>query len=137
MPADPIYTNPPGSPPIFGAYSHVAIVEPGRLAFIAGQVATDGKGAVVAPGDIAGQVPAVFDNLERILKGLGVDFRAVVSLNTYLVGNDALDAWFKARSAVYERIYPDKSYPPNTLVIVSGLNRPELRVEISAVVKVP
>lgn len=41
MPADPVYTNPPGSPPIFGAYSHVAIVEPGRLAFIAGQVATD------------------------------------------------------------------------------------------------
>lgn len=79
----------------------------------------------------------MFDNLERILKGLGVDFRAVVSLNTYLVGNDALDAWFKARSAVYERIYPDKSYPPNTLVIVSGLNRPELRVEISAVAKVP
>lgn len=137
MASDPRYTNPPGSPPIFGAYSHVAIVEPGRLAFIAGQVATDAAGAIVAPGDVLGQVPAVFDNLERILRGLGVDFRAVVSLNTYLVGADALDPWFKARSAVYERIYPDKAYPPNTLVIVSGLNRPELRVEISAVAKVP
>jgi enamine deaminase RidA (YjgF/YER057c/UK114 family) len=131
------YVNPPGASPIFGAYSHVAIVEPGRMAHIAGQVAVDAAGAFVSPGDFAGQVGAVFDNLDRILKGLGVGFDAVVSLTTYVVGEENLKPWFAERTKVYERIYPDKRYPPNTLVLVSGLNRPELLLEIAAVARLP
>jgi enamine deaminase RidA (YjgF/YER057c/UK114 family) len=131
------YVNPPGASPIFGAYSHVAIMEPGRMAHIAGQVAVDDKGQFVAPGDFAGQVPAVFDNIERILKGLGVGFDSIVGLTTYVVGEANLKPWFEARTKVYERIYPDKSYPPNTLVVVSGLNRPELLLEIAAIARLP
>jgi enamine deaminase RidA (YjgF/YER057c/UK114 family) len=131
------YLNPPGASPIFGAYSHVAIVEPGRLAFIAGQVAVDQTGAFVGPGEFPPQVAAVFDNIERILSGLGVGFDAVVEFTTYVVGEAHLKAWFEARTKVYERIFPDKRYPPNTLVVVAGLNRPELLLEISCVARVP
>lgn len=131
------YLNPPSAVPVAGSYSHVAIAEPGRLAFIAGQVAINVKGDMVGPNDFAAQVPAVFDNIGRILGDLGAGFSDVVEFTTYLVGPDMREPWFKARTEVYARIFPDKAYPPNTLLIISGLVRPELLVEISAVARVP
>jgi len=131
------YVNPPGARKVAGLYSHVAITEGGRLAHIAGQVASDDSGNPVAPGDVARQVPAVYDAIGAILKGLGVGFSDVASYTTYVVGTENRDAWMKARSAVYERIYPDKKYPPNTLLYISGLVRPEYVVEVSAVVRLP
>jgi enamine deaminase RidA (YjgF/YER057c/UK114 family) len=131
------YLNPPSATPVFGMYSHVAIAEPGRLAFIAGQVAVDAGGTIVAPGDVAGQVPVVFAHLEGIIADLGARPSDIVSLTTYLVGEGALEPWFGAREAVYRQLFADGRYPPNTLLVVSGLNRAGLRVEISAVVRLP
>lgn len=130
------YLNPPGSPPA-GMYSHVAITTPGRLAFIAGQTAVDVSGAPVSPHDFAGQIPAVFDNLARVLEGLGAGFCDVVQLTTYLVGADNRDAWQKGRKEIYARIYPDGGYPPNTLLVIDALGRPEYLLEIAAVARVP
>ena len=130
------YLNPPGAPPA-GMYSHVAIAEPGRLAFIAGQLALDAKGNVLAPDDFAAQVPAVFDHLGRILKDLGADFSSVVQYTTYLVGADKREAWNKGRAEIFARIYPDKRYPPNTLLIISALARPGALLEISAIARLP
>lgn len=132
-----VYTNPPGSRTNTGLYSHVAITEAGRLAHVAGQVAVDDAGTPIAPGDAAAQVPVVFANIEDILKGLGAGFADVASFTTYIVGTENREAWAKARSAVYARIYPDKKYPPNTLLYISGLARPEWLVEIQAVVRLP
>lgn len=127
--------NPPSAGPVYGMYSHVSIVAPGtRTAYVAGQVSVDRQGRIVGANDLGAQVPVVFANLEGILGDLGATFRDVIELRTYVVGRENLDAWFKARSAVYARIYPDGNYPPNTLVVVSALNRAELRLEISATV---
>ena len=41
------------------------------------------------------------------------------------------------RDAVYAEHFPDGNYPPNTLLVISGLVRPEMKVEISAVVRLP
>lgn len=131
------YVNPTTARKVTGLYSHVAITEAGRLAHIAGQVATDDGGQPVAPGDVAAQVPVVFDAIGGILKGLGVGFSDVASFTTYVVGTENREAWARARSAMYEKLYPDKAYPPNTLLYISGLARPEFVVEISAVVKLP
>ena len=68
------YVNPPSAGPAQGMYSHVARMQPGELAFIAGQVAIDAKGNPVGAGDLAAQVPQVFENLGLILKDLGADF---------------------------------------------------------------
>jgi hypothetical protein len=38
----------------------------------------------------------------------------------------------KARAAVFPQLFPDGVYPPNTLLVVSSLVRPELLVEIEA-----
>jgi enamine deaminase RidA (YjgF/YER057c/UK114 family) len=129
--------NPPSVAPIAGLASHVAIAEAGRLAFIAGQVSTAPDGSIIAPGDFAGQVPAVFDNLGRILGDLGAGFTDVVEFTTYLVGEDKRAAWFEGRSRVFERLFPGKVYPPNTLLIISGLARAEYLLEVSAIVRLP
>lgn len=131
------YLNPPGAVPRLGRYSHVAVPAPGRLAFIAGQVAVDDRGAPVAPGDLAAQVPVVFDNIAKILDGLGAGFGDVVEFTSYITGDDAREGWFRARDAVYDQRFPTGAYPPNTLLIISGLARPEFRVEISLVVRLP
>ena len=82
------YVNPPSADPAQGMYSHVARMTPGEMAFIAGQVAIDSKGNPVGVGDVAAQVPVVFDNLGKILKDLGADFECVVQFTTYLTSAD-------------------------------------------------
>ena len=47
--------NPEGLPPPVGPYSNVVTSEPGRLVFVAGQVALDANGEVVGKGDIVAQ----------------------------------------------------------------------------------
>ena len=38
----------------------------------------------------------------------------------------------KARQEAFPEYFPTGVYPPNTLLVVSGLVRPELRVEVEA-----
>lgn len=131
------YLNPDNHLTPQGRYSHVAIAEPGRLAFIAGQVALDGAGEIVSPGDAAGQFPVVFRNIGTVLEGIGAGFADIVELTTYLVGEDSRAPWLASRDAVYREHFGGGPYPPNTLLIISGLVRPEMKVEVSAIVRLP
>lgn len=131
------YLNPPGTVPPLGRYSHAAVWSGGSLAFVAGQVAVDERGEVVGAGDLERQIPVVFENIGRVLTGLGVGFSDVVEFTSYICGDDAREAWYRGRDAVYDRCYPGGAYPPNTLLIISGLARPEFRCEISAIVRLP
>ena len=131
------YLNPEAHLPPTGKFSHVAIAEPGRFAFIAGQVALDADGQLVGPDDAAAQCPQVFANLKTILDGIGAGFRDVVELTTYLVGEESREPWLAARVPVYERYFPDGAYPPNTLLIISGLVQPAMKIEVSAIVRMP
>jgi hypothetical protein len=38
----------------------------------------------------------------------------------------------KARQEIFPDYFPTRAYPPNTLLVISGLVRPELKVEIEA-----
>jgi enamine deaminase RidA (YjgF/YER057c/UK114 family) len=49
------YIDPPNTAPAQGLYSHVGVAEPGKLLFIAGQLAVDLEGKVVGKGDFAAQ----------------------------------------------------------------------------------
>ena len=131
------YLDPENHLPPQGRYSHVAIAEPGRLAFVAGQVALDRNGELVGPGDVAAQFPQVFRNLRTVLQGIGAGFDDIVELTTYLVGDESRAPWLEVRNAVYAEHFGEGPFPPNTLLIISGLVRPEMKVEISAVVRLP
>ena len=131
------YLNPNGYPKPAGRYSHVSIADAGKIAFIAGQVAVDGDGVLQAPDDAGAQFSIAFTNVMTIVASLGATPRDVLELTTYLVGDDALEKWRAARPAVYDRYYGQSAPPPNTLLVVSGLVDPAMRVEISAVVRLP
>jgi len=131
------YVNPPSAPPPQGMYSHVARMQPGELAFIAGQVAIDAKGTPVGVGDFAAQVPAVFANLGNILKDLGADFECVVQFTTYMTKPEHIPIWMSARSALFPKLFPGGKYPPNTLLIIDRLVKPEFLLEVEAIARVP
>jgi enamine deaminase RidA (YjgF/YER057c/UK114 family) len=131
------YLNPPSSTPPAGMYSHVARMAPGELAFIAGQVAVDRSGNSVGVGDLAAQVNQVFANLGDILKDLGADFEQVVQLTTYLTSAESIPTFMSARSALFPRLFPGGAYPPNTLLVIDRLVKPEFLIEVAAIARVP
>lgn len=116
-----------------GMYSAGFDVDPGRLVFVAGQVAMDAEGKVVGEGDLAVQAAQVFRNLAAVLAEAGCTLRDVVKLTTFLTRPEdfaSLAAW---RKGPYAEWFPDGAYPPNTGVVVSGLARPGLLLEVEAI----
>ena len=131
------YVNPPSAPPVQGMYSHVARMARGELAFIAGQVAIDAKGNPVGVGDLVAQVNQVFANLGLILEDLGTDFESIVQFTTFLTQADSIPTWMTARSAIFPKLFPGGKYPPNTLLVIDRLVKPEFLLEVEAIARVP
>lgn len=125
--------NPPSAPQPIGAYSLAMEVGANRLLFVAGQVGLDASGNLVGSGDAVAQTRQTFQNIGKILAGVGASFSNVVELTTYLVGRESVQAFIQARTEIYPEIFPNGDYPPNTLLVVDGLVREELLVEIKAV----
>ena len=131
------YCNPPGAPPVQGMYSHVARMQPGEIAFIAGQVAVDASGNTLGVGDFGRQVQQVFENLGAILRDLGATFESVVQFTTYLTDAGSIPAWMSARAVLFPRLFASGAYPPNTLLVVSRLVKPEFLIEVEAIARLP
>jgi enamine deaminase RidA (YjgF/YER057c/UK114 family) len=128
------YVNPPGSAPAQGLYSHAGIVESGRLAFLAGQLSVGAKGEVVGKNDFATQFNQIFDNLNDVLKGLGVDFNQVIKFTTYMVHSQDIDTFMGLRQERFPKLFRTKDYPPNTLLMINRLVKEEFLLEVEAVV---
>ena len=79
------------------------------------------------------QTRQVFANLGKVLEAVGASFSNVVELTTYLVGRESVQPFIQARTEIFPGIFPDGDFPPNTLLIIDGLVRPEFLVEIKAV----
>ena len=95
-----------------GAYNHAVSVRPGRLVFIAGQVAVSEDGSVVGAGDLAAQTRQVFHNLEQILSSAGATFENVVQFTTYLVRSQSVDDFIAARTEIFPGFSPTATIPP-------------------------
>lgn len=113
-----------------GMYSHGMLAAGGELLVVAGQVGTDREGR--AGDDVIAQTKQAFANVGAVLDAGGCRWRDVVRLQTFLTSADDIAGFMKARQELFPRYFPDGAYPPNTLLIVSRLVRPELRVEIEA-----
>ena len=131
-----VYSNPDELPKPLGAYSHLASGR-GRLVGIAGQVGADGEGNVVGVDDCAAQVVQTFENVRLALAAEGLRPQDLLQLTTYLVDADHISAFFEARARVFADMFPDGSYPPNTLLVIDRLVQPELLVEMSALAVAP
>lgn len=128
------YENPAAMGPPLGKYSHLS--RAGDLVVVAGQVGVRPDGSL-AGDDLKSQVRQIFENLRLALESTGGGLASVMKLTTYVVGQPTVAAFFEARDELYPELYPDNMYPPNTLLVISGLVRPELLVEIDAIAYVP
>jgi enamine deaminase RidA (YjgF/YER057c/UK114 family) len=119
-----------------GMYSHGMVTPSGELVVVAGQVgmAADGR---VAGSDVGTQTKQALDNVRAVVEAVGCTMRDVVRLQTFLTRADDIPGFMKARSEVFPGYFPDGVYPPNTLLVVSRLVRPELLVEIEAMAVKP
>ncbi len=111
-------------------YSQVVeIAGPGRIVFIAGQIAVGPDGNVVgAAGDFHAQAVQVFENIKAALAAVGAGFEHVVKLNNYLV-----DVAHQPILHEVRKLYLNMTAPPaSTSVQVVRLIRAEALLEIEA-----
>ena len=123
--------TPKGFSAPLGMYSHGMITPGGDLVVVAGQVGVGPTGALAGP-DIGSQTRQVFANVRAIVEAAGCSMADVVRLQTFLVSADDIPGFMKARQEIFPALFPTGAYPPNTLVVVSRLVRPELKVEVEA-----
>lgn len=114
-------------------YSQISIAEPGRLAFVSGQVAWRRNGGPV-PADIAGQAQVVIANLSAALAALKASPADIVQLRIY-----ATDLRPESVNIAMEKLtsFLQGARPSLTGIGVAALAAPELLLEIEMVVRVP
>jgi 2-iminobutanoate/2-iminopropanoate deaminase len=118
--------NPETVHPPLAAYSHqLEISGAERLLIVSGQVGMALDGSV--PDDPIAQLELALDNLERNLEAAGMELADLVKLTIYLVGEWDGDA---RRAVMAERLGALR--PCSTLLYISTLAAPSLRVEIDA-----
>ena len=130
MSPQPQYLNPDTVATTLGHYSHLSRV--GDLILVAGQVGVDPGGELAGP-DLESQTRQTYANLAAVLESQGGGLRDVLKFATYLVGAANIERFFAVRVEIFPELYPDGQYPPNTLLVVERLVRPEFLVEIEAI----
>ena len=120
-----------GATPI-GLYSAASRVAADKLVFVAGQLAVDGNGASIGEGDFAAQMRQVFHNMKTVLEGAGASMDSVAKFTTYVTKPEHLSAFYAERAKLFPQLFSTTHYPPNTLLVVSRLVRPEFLIEVEA-----
>ncbi|MGH7772322.1 MAG: RidA family protein [Candidatus Binatia bacterium] len=124
--------NPQGLPIPRGSYHQVAISEPGRMVFIAGQTASDPDGNVIGIGDIRAQTRYVLEKIRRAVEAAGGAMKDVVSMTVFTT-----DARYHPAVNEVRREVLESDFPVSTMVQVVALARPELLLEINAMAVIP
>lgn len=119
-----------------GMYSHGMAAPVGELVVVAGQVGVGLDGRAVE-GGVGPQTKQALENVRAVVEAAGATMQDVVRLQTFLTRAEDIPGFMEARSEVFPRYFPDGAYPPNTLLVVNRLVRPELLVEIEALAVKP
>lgn len=125
------HIRPEGMPPANG-YSH-AVAVTGTMLLISGQLPLDAEGRLVGYDDAGEQTRQVFRNIATVLAAAGATMTDVVKVTVFLTNMADLAAFRAARDEFVDPARP----PASSLVQVSGLVHPAVRVEIEAVAVLP
>jgi enamine deaminase RidA (YjgF/YER057c/UK114 family) len=112
-------------------YSQAVLID--KTLYISGTVAADADGRLVAPGDMAGQMRAIYANLKRTLEANGVGFDSVVKETIYTTDMHAL---LQATDLRFE-YYSKEHLPTVSWLQVERLLDPGFLVEIEVVAELP
>lgn len=122
--------DPEGLPTPISHYSNG--VRAGDLIFVSGQVALDGAGRLVGPGDVVAQARQALENVKAVLAAGGASLDDVVKVTVFLA-----DVEDRPRVNAVRQAYFGANRPASTLVEVSRLALEGLLVEIEAIAVVP
>lgn len=114
-------------------YSQVSIAEPGRLAFVSGQVAWRAGGGSV-PGSLAEQTAIVVGNLRGALDALGATPDDIVQMRIYVI--DLRPETQEIAMTEIMRLL-NGAKPSLTGIGVAALAAPDLQIEVEMVVRIP
>jgi enamine deaminase RidA (YjgF/YER057c/UK114 family) len=128
------FIKPQGLAPGNG-YSHVVVVNQGKLVYIAGQVARDKDEKLVGKGDLKAQATQVFENLKTALTAAGATFDDVVKINIYV--KDFKPEMVPTLREVRDGYINKNSPPASTLVGVTSLAQEDYLIEVEAVAALP
>ena len=109
-------------------YSHAMAVAPDarRWLFISGQVPVRPDGSV--PDGIVAQTEVIWQNVAHILDAAEMGMADVVRLTHYVTGREHLAGYNETRGR-----FMAGARPASTLLVISGLARPEFLVEVDVV----
>ncbi|MAY65502.1 MAG: enamine deaminase RidA [Rhodospirillaceae bacterium] len=124
--------NPPELHPAPG-FSHITVAEPGRVAYIAGQVALAPDFSVVGGDDLGAQTEAAMRNIEVTLKAVGASWNDVVRRTIYTLHPTEYEVITEA----IEAVQGNHEHPAQTIIGVTGLAVPGLLIEIEVTVRLP
>ena len=118
--------NVKNAPEAIGPYSQGTILEP--FIFISGQIPIDSKSAIISEKDIIGQTKQVIENIDAILKGIGLTSKNVIKTNCYLSNMENFDKF----NGEYAKYFQTK--PARSCVCVKALPKGALiEIEVTAV----
>lgn len=119
--------NPSDITPPLGAYSHGIEVPPdARRLYISGQIGVLPDGTI--PKDSEAQMECAWTNIRAILDLAGMTMDDVIKVTTFITRAEDFAVHPKVRAR-----YLGENHACATAVLVSGLAKPELLVEIEAV----
>jgi enamine deaminase RidA (YjgF/YER057c/UK114 family) len=112
-------------------FSHVAAVPgSGKFIFVAGQGGEENKDGRLSP-DFRTQVHYALQNIAIALHSKGLTMSAVVKVTTLVVDHN--DDKLRVIIEAFEKTWPDKKFPVNTLIPVPRLALENMLVEIDAI----
>ncbi|MFM0395021.1 RidA family protein [Paraburkholderia phytofirmans] len=114
-----------------GGFSQISIAEPGRIAFLSGQIAAT-PGSEGAPKDVAGQAKLATASLAAALEELEASARDIVMMRVYVV-NATTESFQQVLTALRDLLGEAK--PSMTTIGVQALYTPEILVEIEMAVR--
>ncbi|MFC4726215.1 RidA family protein [Glycocaulis abyssi] len=114
-------------------YSQISVVEPGRMAYISGQVAVPPDGAPV-PASLADQMKIVARNARAALEALGASAKDIV-IARCLVADLTPERLEQLMPSLLELF--DGARPSLTGYGVAALAAPEFQVELEMTVRLP
>jgi enamine deaminase RidA (YjgF/YER057c/UK114 family) len=122
------FIDPPG---LWKSPRYTQVVVANGFAFIAGQTAFDTQGNVVGVGDFRAQAEQTCRNLKIALDAVGASPQDIVKVTNYIVDRSNLPVLVEVRKAILGELRPAST------LVVAGLARDELLVEIEAIVALP
>jgi enamine deaminase RidA (YjgF/YER057c/UK114 family) len=112
--------------PFERTYGYSRAVRSGDEVHIAGTTGYD-YAKMTMPGDVAEQTRNIYATIAAVLKEAGGELADVVRLRTFVTDAAYFDAVLKVQGEVFGEIRPAA-----TMMVVTALLKPEMKVEIEA-----